>query len=169
MMRPPRALILLLVLSGAGAAACNTVDLTKTLQVTDVQSGWYDDGIKDGKNKLVPQMVFRLKNVSSEPITSVQLNVAFWKDGADGMTDEVILQAISSTELAPGASTEPIRARSPVGYTTEGARADLFAHSQFKDMTAKIFAKRGGSLFRMGEFKIERKLILPDQRDAPRP
>jgi hypothetical protein len=169
MIRPPRALILLLLLSGAGAAACNTVDLSKALQVTDVQTGWYDDGIKDGKNKLVPQITFRLKNVSSEAITSVQLNVAFWKEGADGMTDEVILQAISSTKLEPGASTEPIRARSPVGYTTEGARADLFAHSLFKDMTARFFAKRGGSLFKMGEFKIERVLIPADPRGTHRP
>ncbi|HYN09138.1 MAG TPA: hypothetical protein VES67_17280 [Vicinamibacterales bacterium] len=163
------ALVLLLVLSGAGAAACTTIDLSKTLQVTDVQSGWYDNGVKEGKNHLVPQITFRLKNVSSEPINSVQLTVSYWKDGEDGMTDEVLLQGISSTELAPGASTEPIKARSPVGYTQEGARADLFTHSQFKDMTARIFAKRGGTLYRMGEFKIERKLIPTEQRDTPRP
>ena len=168
MMRPPRALVLLLLLYGAGAA-CRTVDLTKTLQVTDVQSGWYDNGLKNGMSHLLPQVVFRLKNVSSEPINSVQLTVSFWADGADGMTDEVLLQGISSAELAPGASTEPLRARIPVGYTYDGPRAEALTNSHFKDMTARVFAKRGGTLFKMGEFKVERKLILPDRRDAPRP
>jgi hypothetical protein len=165
------ALVLVLVLAGAGATACATVDLTKALQVTDVQGGWYDNGLKEGKNHLVPQITFRLKNVSSEPITSVQLTVAFWPDGADGMSDEVLLQGISSTELPPGASTEPLKARSPTGYTQEPgqARADLFTHSLFKDTTARMFAKRGGALFKLGEFKIERKIIPTDQRDAPRP
>jgi hypothetical protein len=171
MLRPSRALVLFLVLAGAGATACTTVDLTKALQVTDVQGGWYDNGLKEGKNHLVPQITFRLKNVSSEPITSVQVNVSFWKDGEDGMTDEVIIQAISSEPLPAGASTEPIKARSPVGYTQDpgSVRADLFIHSLFKDMTARIFAKRGGAIFKLGEFKIERKIIPTEQRDAPRP
>jgi hypothetical protein len=169
MLRPPRVLLPFLLLAGAGAAACATVDLSKTLEVTDVQSGWYDNGVKDGKNHLVPQITFRLKNISTQPINSVQLTVAFWKVGADGMTDEVLLQGISSTELPPGASTEPIKARSPVGYTQEGARADLFQHRLFKDMTARFFAKRGGTPFKMGEFPIDRRIIPTEPRDAPRP
>jgi hypothetical protein len=169
MLRPPRACAPLLVLLGAAAAGCNTVDLSKTLQVVDTQSGYYDNGIKDGKNHLVPQITFRLKNISSEPINSVQLTVAFWAVGADGMTDEVLLQGISSAELAPGASTEPLRARSPVGYTQEGARADLFMHSRFQDMTARVFAKRGGALFKMGEFKIDRVIIPTDPRSSSHP
>ena len=36
------------------------VDLKAALQVTDVSTGWYDAGVVDGKNKLVPRVSFRL-------------------------------------------------------------------------------------------------------------
>jgi hypothetical protein len=166
MMRPIRALALVVVLLGPGGAGCSTVNLNKTLEITDVDSGYYDNGVKDGKNHLVPQVTFRLKNISTEEINSVQLTVSFWAEGADGMTDEVLLQGISSTALGPGASTEPIKARIGVGYTQEGPRAELFQHRLFKDMTARVFAKRGGTPFKLGEFKVERKIIPTDSRGA---
>ena len=163
------ALVLLLILSGAGAAACTVIDLGKDLQVTDVDSGWYDNGIKDGMNHLVPQISFRLKNVSAEPVNSVQMTIAFWRDGADGMMEEVLKQGIGSEGVSAGATSEPVKARSPVGYTYAGPRAEALTNSNFVDVTARVFAKRGGKIFKMGEYKIERKLIPTDQRDAPRP
>ncbi len=169
MMRPSRALIFVLALAAAGAAACTTIDLSKAIEVTDVQSGWYDNGIKDGMNHLVPMVTFRLKNISAENVNSVQLTVAFWMEGADGMMDEVLLQGIGPDSIQPGASTEPIKARITVGYTYAGARAEALTNSNFKDASARIFAKRGGKIVRLGEFKIERKLIPAEQRDAPRP
>lgn len=166
MMRPPRALALFVVLLGLGASGCTQVNLGKTLEVSDIDSGYYDNGVKDGKNHLVPQITFRLKNISNEAINSVQLTISFWAEGADGMTDEVLLQGISSTELPAGASTEPLRARLDVGYTQEGPRAEVFQHRLFKDMTARIFAKRGGTPVKLGEFKIDRKIIPTDSRGA---
>lgn len=169
MLRPPQALVLLLLLLGAGASACTTIDLSKSLEVTDVQSGWYDNGIKDGMNHLVPQVTFRLKNASSESINSVQMTIAFWRDGADGMMEEVLKQGIGSEGVPPGATSEPIKARSPVGYTYAGPRAEALTNSNFVDVTARVFAKRGGKIYKMGEYRVERKLIPTDQRDAPRP
>jgi hypothetical protein len=169
MLRPSPALVLLVVLSGAGAAACTAIDLGKTLQVIDVETGWYDNGIKDGMNHLVPQVTFRLKNASSEPVNSVQMTIAFWMDGADGMMDEVLKQGIGSDHLAPGAATEPIKARIPVGYTYAGPRAEALTNAKFVDVTARVFAKRGGKIFKMGEYRVERKLIPTDPKDAPRP
>ena len=34
----------------------------EALEVTDVSTGWYDAGVVDGKNKLVPSLTFRLRN-----------------------------------------------------------------------------------------------------------
>ena len=168
MHRRPRTLgVVLLCL--ATSAACGTVDLSKTIQVVDVQSGYYDSGVKDGKNYLRPQITFRLKNISAEPINSVGLTVAFWRQGADGEWDSVLHQGIGSSALAPGMATEPITARLGVGYTLEGARADFFTNSHFQDVTAKIFAKRSGKIFRMGEYKLEHLIIPTEPRDAPRP
>jgi len=169
MIRRPRTLGLVVVLLGWVDASCGSVDLSKTLQVADVQSGFYDAGVKNGLNYLQPQITFRLKNVSSESINSVGLTVAFWRAGADGEWDSVLHQGIGSSGVAAGMATEPITARLGVGYTLEGARADFFTNSKYRDVTAKIFAKRSGKIFRMGEYKLEHKIIPTEHRDAPRP
>jgi len=41
------------------------VDLATALSVTDVFSGYYDFGIVNGLNKLVPSISFRLKNAAA--------------------------------------------------------------------------------------------------------
>jgi hypothetical protein len=135
-----------------------SVDLTK-LVVTDVFSGWYDFGIVDGQNKLVPSISFRLKNTSDAPVTRVQLLVSFWREGADGENDSKDVTAIGGDPVAPGASSEPILVRSEVGYKLEQARAELFMNPEFKDFTAKLFARRNGRVVPIGEHKIDRRII----------
>lgn len=46
-----------------GACGSN-IDLSTALQIDGVSTGWLDAGIVDGKNKLVPAVSFKLKNVS---------------------------------------------------------------------------------------------------------
>ena len=136
------------------------------MTVTDVLTGWYDWGIKDGMNKLVPSITFRLTNASPQPLDSVQITVAFWLEGDDGEIDSNLVQAISTTAVAPGASSEAHTVRSDVGFTYAGARADIFKNSQFKDATAKLFAKRGGKIVRIGEFKLDHR-VLPHVAESP--
>jgi hypothetical protein len=147
------------VLALATAACGPSVDLSKALEVTDVLSGYYDAGVKDGWNYLKPSISFRLHNKTGEKIGPVQMTIAFWKDGDDGEWDSVVIQAIRAGGLEANASTESILARSNIGYRLEGARADFFNHSQFRDVTAKLFAGQAGKLYRLGEFKLDRVII----------
>jgi len=152
-----------------GASACGPdVDLSKTLQVSEVFTGWYDDGVgADGTNHMVPSISFRLKNNGTDAINRVQLTVAFWKEGADGANDEVLMQGIGPTEVAPGASSPLLLARAQHGYNLEAARADLFNQKPspttgspgFVDFVIKMFAQRSGKLYRLGEFKVDRVII----------
>jgi hypothetical protein len=145
-----------------GAAACGpSVDLRQDLQVADVLTGWFDAGIVDGKNKLVPSITFALKNASDHKVNSVQLNLAFWRKGEDGEFDDAFLQsAINSTGLGPGEQTAPITLRGSVGYTGEQPRLEMLQHSQFQDVTARLFVKHGSSVWiPLGEFPIERRLL----------
>ena len=50
------------------------VDLKQGLQIDIVATGWYDAGIVDGKNKLVPSITFKLKNVSDQKLPMLQVN-----------------------------------------------------------------------------------------------
>lgn len=145
-----------------GAACSAPVDLSKDLQVADVNTGWFDAGIVGGKNKLVPSISFVLKNRSDRPITSVQLNVAYWRAGDDGEWDDMYLaDAIDYDGLVSGAQTATITARGKVGYTGEQPRAEMLQHRSFVDASARIFAKRGSSQWvKLGEFPIERRLLI---------
>ena len=152
-----RALVLVVLL--AGTPACGPgFDLT-ALEVTDVFSGWYDWGVVEGRNKLVPSISFRLKNTGEQPVEHVQLTVSFWQNGADGEKDSREVTGIGDDEVPPGGVSEPILVRSEIGYTIEQPRAELFTHSGFVDFTAKVFAKRGGRIVPLGEFVLERRII----------
>ncbi len=48
-----------LLLSVAATACGPTVDLTKGLKITIVETGWFDAGIVNGQNKLVPTVTLR--------------------------------------------------------------------------------------------------------------
>src|SRR4029453_3809293 len=59
-------------------AACGpSVDIKQAVEVTDTSSGWYDAGIVDGKNKIVPTVRFKLKKKPDADLSGVALNIAF--------------------------------------------------------------------------------------------
>lgn len=151
------------------AAACASPNLTQALAVTDVLSGWYDNGVKDTLNHMVPMITFRLKNQSDQPLNSVQLTVAFWSEGKDGELDSFQVTGIGSTPVPPGQSTDSITVRSTVGYTLAQPRAELFTHVDFKDWTVKMFARRSGRIYAIGEFKVDRRFIPHSSKDASHP
>lgn len=145
------------------------VDLATALTVTDVFSGYYDFGIVNGLNKLVPSISFRLKNAAAAPLTQVQLIVSFWPKGADGDLDSKEVTGIGGTAVAPGASSDPVLVRSASGYTIDQPRNELFSHRDFKDFTAKVFAKREGRIVPLGEFTIEHRIIPHTDEPPARP
>src|SRR5438067_12772621 len=103
-MRPP--VCLLAVAALIASAACGPkVDLSKGLQVLDVSTGWFDAGIVDGQNKLVPSVSLKVKNVSNQTLYTLQVNALF-RHGAD--KDEwgsAFVTAAGSSGLAPGATS----------------------------------------------------------------
>jgi hypothetical protein len=73
----------------------------------------------------------------------VALNVVFKPVGTEEHFDEVYVQGVDFN----GDATQPITVRATVGYTGEPpqTRAEMLKNSNFKDMTAQIFAKAGAA------------------------
>lgn len=160
--------VLAIGLAIATSVSCGQrVDLS-ALAVTDTFTGWYDNGLKDGKNHLVPSVSFRLHNNGTAPVRYIQLTVSFWLKGDDGEYDAREVTGVAETPIPPGGTSEPILVRATYGYTLEQPRADLFAHSQFRDATARVIAKRDGRLVRIGEVPIDRRLIPHAMQSASR-
>lgn len=136
-----------------------TVDLKQSLTITDVATGWYDAGVQDGKNKIVPAINFKVKNGSDQELASLYVNVVFRRVGEPEEWGSSYVRVVGSEGLAPGATSEVISARSNKGYTGEEARLDMLKHRLFVDAQAEISAKYASvQLTRIADFPITRQL-----------
>ncbi|HKW02031.1 MAG TPA: hypothetical protein VJN96_19575 [Vicinamibacterales bacterium] len=163
--RPVVAVVALVALMLAPAACGPDIDIQKSLTITDVISGYYDNGLKDGWNHLLPSITFRIANSAPESLTGLELTVAYWQDGKDGEMDSVLVQRVGNDTIPANGKSDPVTVRGTVGYRLEEARADLFQHSLFLDVTAKIFARRGGRIYPIGSVKLDHT-ILPHVRSG---
>ncbi len=152
----------LVVAVAVAAAACGpTVDVSKGLQVTVVDTGWYDAGIVNGQNKLVPSVTFRLKNVSDQRLSTLQINALFRRVTEKDEWGSGFVTAAGSSGITPGAETAPLTIRSPLGYTgSDQSRQEMLANSHFVDAKVELFAKYGSTQWKkVGEYSISRRLI----------
>ena len=142
-------------------SACSArADVSTAIQVLDVSTGWYDAGIVNGQNKLVPSVTFKLKNVSDKPVTTLQANVLFHRINSPEEWGSGFLRVAGSEGLAPGATSDPLTVKSDLGYTGTETRAEMLNSQYFIDAKVELAAKHGAELLeRIAEFPIERRLI----------
>lgn len=139
-----RTTLVAFALFAASASACGQkVDLKQNVDVLDVSSGWFDAGIQNGKNKLVPSVTFKLKKKPGVDLSSVSLNVAFIFVGSQDHQDDVYVQSVPFE----GDETKPVVVRTQWGYTGDPpqTRAEMLKNSRFQDMEVDIFAKQSSS------------------------
>lgn len=164
-MRRLRPLIAVAAVSAAvvSAPACGPgADVSTAIQVLEVSSGWYDAGIVNGQNKLVPSVTFKLRNISDKPVSTLQANVLFHRVNSPEEWGSGFLRVAGSEGLAAGATTDPLTVKSDLGYTGTETRADMMKNSQFVDAKVRILAKAGSNYWHpLGEYPIERRLIVP--------
>ena len=114
MLARPTLLACGLLAAALSCGACGKpVDLKQAVQVTDVSSGWFDAGVQNGKNKLVPSVTFKLKKNADVNLTSISLNLTFIFIDSQEHADDVYVQSVPFQ----GAETAPIVVRSKWGYT----------------------------------------------------
>jgi hypothetical protein len=158
-MRARGRLVLLFALVSHGCRP--TVDLTKGLQVTVVNTGWFDAGIVNGQNKLVPSVSFTTKNVSDQKLVSLQINALVRRVSENDEWGSGFLTAAGSDGLAPGATTDVLTVRSERGYTgSDQSRQEMLENSHFVDAKVDLFGKYGAIQWvRMGTYPISRQLL----------
>jgi hypothetical protein len=149
------AAVLVLLLAG-----CSSREVEKDLAVTEVHTGWYDAGIVDGQNKLVPSITLKLKNVSSEPIARVQINAVFRRVGETQEWDSHFVRGIGPDGLAPGISGDPLVLRSERGYLGPQTRLQMLQNKEFVDARVEVFGKHGSrNWVKIGDYTIDRQLL----------
>jgi hypothetical protein len=150
-------LVLSLGVTGCGSPE---VDLAKVVKVGDITTGWFDVGIVDGQNKLVPTVVFTVTNTGTETLAGLQVFTVFRFIGETEELGSGLVVLRGNDALAPNAASKPITVRANWGFSGLQPRAQMLMHSQFKDARAEIFAKFGAKPFvKIGEAKIARQLL----------
>jgi hypothetical protein len=150
----------LIVLLSLAASACGgSVNVKESFTVTDVSGGWFDAGIVDGKNKLIPSVTFRLHKKGD--VSAPSLNVLFKRlvGGEELEFEDVFMQRVEFTQ---GDSTELLTVRPKAGYTGDPpqSRADMLNNSHFVDVRAIIFAKQSSSNWvELARYDLPRQLL----------
>jgi len=152
--------MLCLVLA-VGTAGCGPeVDVAKALELNVVNSGWFDAGIINGQNKLVPAVTLTIKNNSDQTLGLLQLNSLFRQANATEEWGSAFLTAAGSEGLGPGAS-KTLTLKSNNGYTGTGeTRQEMLGNSHFVDAKVEVFAKYGSTQWKkLGVYPVTRQLI----------
>ena len=159
-------LVGLAVLLFFAPACAPNVDVKKDLAVVDVTTGWFDAGlVKDyegTKNKLVPSIAFRLKNVSTgATIASVQVIAVYHpvnEPTQEWGTNWV--KAIDANGLAPGATTGAFVLKSDLGHIGFQPRMQMLQNANFIDALVDLQAKVGAQQYvKLGTYRIDRQLL----------
>ena len=159
MMARPTLFAFGLLAAALSSGSCSKpVDLKQALEVTVISSGWFDAGIHNGKNKLVPSITYKLKKNGDVKLTSISLNHTFIFIDTQDHSGDVFVQNVPFE----GAETAPIVVRSEFGYTADPpqTRADMLKNSYFRDMEVAMFGKRGSSQWvELQRVKVARQLL----------
>ena len=150
-------LIVAVLCAGCGP----TVDLTKALQIDVLDSGWFDAGIVNGQNKLVPAIKIAVKNNSDQKLVVLQINSGFRHGGEAVRPCHCQERVPPFFRVAPGATAGPLLLKSQNGYTgTDQSRQEMLKNTQFVDAKVQLSAKYASLQWvKMGEYPIERKLL----------
>ena len=154
---------LLTLLTLTLAAACSgggQQPITELVQPVDVKTGWFDAGVENGMNKLLPTVMLSLKNVTGSPVSNVQLNAVIRRTGETEEWGGAFVKVVGTDGIPPGGQTKPIVLRSNLGYTGIEPRAQMLKNRQFVDAHVQVFAKHGGNQWlKLGEWPIARELL----------
>jgi hypothetical protein len=155
-----RAVLVLVLCLGAAGCGAPDVDVAKVVKVTDITTGWFDVGIVDGQNKLVPSAVVTVTNTGTETLSGLQIFIVFRFIGETEELGSGLVVLRGADALAPNATSKPITVRANWGFSGLQPRAQMLMHSQFKDARAEVFAKFGAKPFvRIGEAQVVRQLL----------
>jgi len=144
--------------------ACKKIteaEVKAAMEIEILDTKWVEKEYKTWpkpKLVLVPAVVFRIKNLTSEPMKYVNFNGIFKEKLAVENVGDQFLAAIRNTPVPPGEWSEPITLKSNFGF--EGTTlANFKDNPDFKTLWVKIYAQWKGSRHTLlGEWPVSKKI-----------
>jgi hypothetical protein len=135
---------LVLALAAAAGGCADPVDVATAIQIDSVTTRWVDEGVVDGKHKIVPAATFILKNVSDKDVGLVQVNAVFRQANSAAEWSSAFVPA-AANRLPAGSSSGTVVVRGTQGYTSIEVPDAMLRNSQFVDAKVDIYVKSGSS------------------------
>jgi len=147
----------------------NTEELKNYFEVLDFSSKWVKKYYSPWPEKLtlVPQISFRIKNLTEKAIKHVYFNAIFKVRGIQEVQGDDLYSALSKKPLMPGEVSDIITMTS--NYGAEGKRLNDFKNNPVWSATVKLFVKYKGSRYALlGEWEVSRDIDFePDEPLSP--
>ena len=144
------------------AAGCRRHDPARELELFGLETYWIVDSPRQGQNFVAPVVRFRLKNVSREPLRSVQARAKF--PAADQEEAWGSIQEQVSTwrrPIDPGKDTL-VTVRSAGRYQSPAAPEDILRSPGFKDPRVEVYVRIGASEWALlAQAHVERRIGAP--------
>ena len=150
----------------AATARCSSHDPAKELAVSGVETYWIVDSPQQGQNYISPAVRFRLKNVSSHTIGSVQARARFpapdQREAWGSIQEQV---STWSRPFEPGKDSI-VTVRSAGRYHSAADPQDMLRSPAFKDPKVEVYVRIGSSNWaKMAEATVERRIGAPESQD----
>ncbi len=141
------AVLIPLILVVAGCKTPSDDEVKKSVEIVGLESKWVAKEYKTWphpKLTLVPTITFRVKNLTSAPLTFVNFNALFKEMNAVENNGDNFLSAIRDKGILPGELSDPIFMKSNFGV--EGTSLASFKDNpSWKTWVVKLFVQWKGS------------------------
>jgi hypothetical protein len=135
------------------------------LKVTDVETYWVLDPSRTEIHYLAPAVRFRVENISSDTLISVDATASFLRDGTKESWGSGFFRLTEgSKRLAPGAHVL-VTMSSDARYSLEGDPQSAFTNPTFKPINTTFFLRVGSSAWvEFGKSRVENVIGSKDAR-----
>jgi hypothetical protein len=154
------AVMILCLFEASCIKSVSPAELKASMQIVDVDTMWVSKYYQPWPPRLilVPALSFRVKNVSSKPLSYINFNAVFRFKADNENLGDCFLAAIRRKAVLPGETSDLITLRSNFGV--DGRNLNSFKDNpRWRIVVARLFASsRGSQPIALGDFQISQRI-----------
>jgi hypothetical protein len=129
-----------------GCTRMTPEELKASIEITDIETKWVSKYFQPWPPRLilVPQLAFRVKNLSAKPMTYVNFNAVYNFKGERDNFGDCFLAAIRSKAVPPGQLSDLITLKSNLGVDGKDLKT-IQNNPAWKQAEVRLFAQSKGT------------------------
>jgi hypothetical protein len=157
---------LLAALALTAPVACRSHDPARELALSGVETYWIVDSPQQGQNYIAPAVRFRLRNVGSETIGSIQARARFPSPDQEEVWGSIQEQVSTWSRPLQRGQEVVVTVRSAGRYHAAADPEDILRSPGFKDPKVEVYVRIGASNWAMlAEAPVARRIGAPGTSD----